>query len=273
MFATAFFRCLALPMAGVSFAAICTAGILNIDFSHGAPSSSVIGITPITPGTTVDYSGGKLNIGISNAGDGIIFDVVGIHARCTGLDGLDLTGFDTGAGVFFGVETGDPTDPSIIGASIIESDSVTLKIQKETAGIGAIRRGAPLHFETLATVEFPNVALANFANWHLDWIKAAVSGKDSVRVTLTKADGSKLFKDIDTPDGLKHMDDPNDRTKGIVVGVDQVLVEPTVSVESMSLDTEHAPEPSTWTLLAGGLIALGVWRRPPGLHLTRLRGK
>lgn len=138
-----------------------------------------------------------------------------------------------------------------MGLEVFQANSIVVKVmQMNPDGSSQI----------LDRIEVPGINLASIARLRLDWIKPEKpGGPERVQVEVTpKAGPGGVSKRVTS--NLQHMKLPSGQTV-VDMRLLSLKADPTFSVGSAMFDTEHVPEPSSFSFIPlAGMLMLGFRR-------------
>jgi hypothetical protein len=229
------------------FAASISLGAANmhVDFESGAPPSSQLQITALTPTTNIDYSSGRLNVTTADLLDGIGLFFPELQPMCFVFSGLELSGFDLDEGLDFVISNGPNAEESIT-YSVVQSNSVRVKIIEDR--------------QPGTTVLFNDILIGNLADVtevRVDWLSR--DDVEYVQGHIKMRTGTVHTQKVVST--LSHswpiITAPHVKVRGVL----RVQKDPFFSFDSMSFDEAHVPEPSTYVLVGSTVLALAIRRR------------
>jgi hypothetical protein len=223
------------------------AASVNISFASGPPSPGVLAISTLTPSTGLDFSGGTMNVHISNTADGVSLVPQTINAMCAVFQGLSLSDMPVGAGVGFQMVFGDFADGNNADLELFHvAHSTRVKIVQD-------KNGVKTELERVVAEIDP----ADVASVQVDWVTSP-GILDRIQIEIKAKNGRKVNTIVKS--GLTH--DPTKKTAYRIHGLD-ITTDPTVSVGELDLKDTHliVPEPSSLVLVGSAVLIAGLVRR------------
>ena len=237
---------------------------VTIDFSDGLPNPSIAEITAIgSPPPDLNFSSSGLSFDAVNDGQGILLEPRVFNPACIHWRGLSFDNFSPNQGVQFDIIFGE-TDVDVFSLIISQTDRII--VTAEENGI----RTAQLEAEGEGELDI-------VLQYAVDWIPVVLGGipLDGMQIELID---KRTGRPIDFgPDGPfpnviistllgQHKGTRTTSYRMFVIDVeegepmifrgDTDSTAQTVGIESVRIDPNHVPEPSTYLMF--GLGALGI---------------